>query len=399
MARCDVLVIGAGATGMLVAYRAAREGAQVILVDRAEPGAGASGHIAGLLAPADLTGLVGPIGNLARHSLRLWPDTVSQLEEDGEVSAGLRRTGLLWIADTDQERRLIDRLLPLDPDDDGEEEDDEGPTVTEAERGLLAQMGLRRAGPDDDPLVREDDTALLLDRVGVLDGRRLTDALLAACGRCRVLTRFNVEITDGVFTSRGFEGVRLSDGIRIAAEQTVLCTGAGLDRLVWIPPRLRVPMTTRVSVGMTLVGSRTELPDRRPVRKGPMAVVPIGDGRVWCGDWDRAGDGLEDRADTLGEMIDVGMRARALLPELAAGHVVQTSSRTAALAQDGLPVIGRASTGLLYATGFGSSGLLYAPAAAEMIVARLNGGNDADTDEAGRPFVPARLFPQVGASR
>jgi NADPH-dependent 2,4-dienoyl-CoA reductase/sulfur reductase-like enzyme len=45
--RCDVLVIGAGITGALVAERLTRDGRNVTIVDRELPGQGSTAAIAG----------------------------------------------------------------------------------------------------------------------------------------------------------------------------------------------------------------------------------------------------------------------------------------------------------------------------------------------------------------
>lgn len=51
MARVDLVVRGAGITGLAVAFEAARRGARVRVIETAHPGAGASGGLVGALAP------------------------------------------------------------------------------------------------------------------------------------------------------------------------------------------------------------------------------------------------------------------------------------------------------------------------------------------------------------
>ena len=47
----DVIVIGGGIIGCSIAWRLAREGARVVLIEREQPGAEASSAAAGLLVP------------------------------------------------------------------------------------------------------------------------------------------------------------------------------------------------------------------------------------------------------------------------------------------------------------------------------------------------------------
>ena len=49
----DVIIAGAGIIGMSLALELRQRGADVLLLDRAEPGSEASSAAAGMLAPAD----------------------------------------------------------------------------------------------------------------------------------------------------------------------------------------------------------------------------------------------------------------------------------------------------------------------------------------------------------
>ena len=78
MAR-HVVVIGAGIVGASIAWRVASRGARVTIVDRAEPGSGASSHSFAWIN----AGAKEPVGyhNLNRRSLEMWPRFADALGE------------------------------------------------------------------------------------------------------------------------------------------------------------------------------------------------------------------------------------------------------------------------------------------------------------------------------
>src|SRR5215218_11384361 len=112
--RYDAVVVGAGLIGLASAWRARKRGLSVLVVDRAtEPGAGASGVAAGMLAPvteADF-GEEGPLRvNLAGRER--WPAFAAELEEVTGLPTGYRDSGALVLAadrdDAEALRRLHD---------------------------------------------------------------------------------------------------------------------------------------------------------------------------------------------------------------------------------------------------------------------------------------------------
>src|SRR5918997_2354626 len=78
----DLVVVGAGVIGLSCAWRAAQAGLSVAVVEREEPGAGASGVAAGMLAPVTEA----TFGEQALLALNLdaraqWPAFAAELEE------------------------------------------------------------------------------------------------------------------------------------------------------------------------------------------------------------------------------------------------------------------------------------------------------------------------------
>src|SRR5215218_1981068 len=80
----DAIIVGGGVIGLACAWRAAERGADVCVLERDRPAAGASGVAAGMLAPVGEAswGEEGLLG-LNFESLRRWPAFAEQLEADG----------------------------------------------------------------------------------------------------------------------------------------------------------------------------------------------------------------------------------------------------------------------------------------------------------------------------
>ena len=93
----EVVVIGGGIVGSSAAYRLARAGARVTLVDRADAGhATAAG--AGIISPGTSARSGGPVFALAAASVAFYPELLAQLAADGELATGFETVGGLFIA-------------------------------------------------------------------------------------------------------------------------------------------------------------------------------------------------------------------------------------------------------------------------------------------------------------
>ena len=103
-----VVVIGGGIVGASIAWRIAARGQRVTLIDKAEPGSGASSHSFAWIN----AGAKEPIGyhNLNRRSLEMWPRFAASLGED----VGLRWGGKVsWETDPVAAEQLAARVNQL----------------------------------------------------------------------------------------------------------------------------------------------------------------------------------------------------------------------------------------------------------------------------------------------
>ncbi|HEY6377777.1 MAG TPA: FAD-dependent oxidoreductase, partial [Candidatus Dormibacteraeota bacterium] len=111
MTAYDVAVVGAGIAGCAVAMACAQRAARVALLDRGQPGAGASGAAAGLLAPGGETDQPGAFFDAARASLALWPELAAAATEASGIDCGLSIDGLLRLAQDAAEVAALERRL------------------------------------------------------------------------------------------------------------------------------------------------------------------------------------------------------------------------------------------------------------------------------------------------
>ena len=116
----DVVVVGAGAIGLACAWRAAQRGLRVRVLERDEPGAGASGVAAGMLAPVgEATWGEERLLEAALASHARWPAFAAELAEASGLDPGFIAGGALHVAlDRDEAaelRRRYELMRSLGP--------------------------------------------------------------------------------------------------------------------------------------------------------------------------------------------------------------------------------------------------------------------------------------------
>ncbi len=103
-----VVVIGAGIVGASIAWRVASRGIRVTIIDRGQPGGGASSHSFAWIN----AGAKEPVGyhNLNRRSLEMWPRFAQALGEDVDLRWGGK---VSWESDPDAAQALVARVQQL----------------------------------------------------------------------------------------------------------------------------------------------------------------------------------------------------------------------------------------------------------------------------------------------
>src|SRR3954470_3486403 len=94
-----VVIIGAGVAGLGIAWRLLQDGCTVTILERYQPGAGASWAAAGMLAvTAELEDAAEAERALAMRASALWPGFAAELEEASGRSVFLATDGALLLA-------------------------------------------------------------------------------------------------------------------------------------------------------------------------------------------------------------------------------------------------------------------------------------------------------------
>jgi glycine oxidase len=368
----DVAVVGGGAIGLAVAWRAAQRGLHVTVLERAEPGAGASRVAAGMIAPiSEARPKEQSLLRLSLASAATYPQFVSELREASGLDPGFLACGTLAAARDRDEAEALDRELVL--------RRDLGLSV----RRLRASEA-RRLEPGLAPALR---LALDVADDHVIDPRALTAALAEALRRAGGSLRTGCEVAEIAVSGGSVDGVRLEGGEEVSSGQVVIAAGVWSASLPGIPEHARIPL--RPVKGQTLQMHDPGGPGllTRVLRMSPGYVVPRGDGRYVLGAT------MEERGFdvtiTAGAIFELLRDAIELVPGIDEWVIDELLAGLRPGTPDNAPVLGPgALEGLQWATGHYRHGILLAPITAEILVAALAGE---EVTEVAAPFCAARF--------
>jgi glycine oxidase len=350
----DALIVGAGVIGLACAWRAATRGLDVLVLERARPGAGASDVAAGMLAPvAEATWGEEMLLDLALESHRLWPRFAAELAEGADREIGFLGLGALHVAlDRDEAAELRRRFALMGSLD------------------LAAEWLLPRSCRELEPGLGAVAGGVLAPHEAAVDPRALVAALATAFesagGRIEA-----AEVDGSILESGRLAGVRTADGRRHRAAATVLAAGAW-SSADWLPAAARPPIRPVKGQILTLRGPADEPVCERIVVTERVYLVPRGDGRLVVGATvEERGFDLRVTAGGVHELLREAYRA---LPDVAELELVETAAGLRPATPDNLPLIGPGTIdGLVLATGHYRNGILLAPITAERVLALLAG--------------------------
>jgi glycine oxidase len=365
----DAVVVGAGAIGLACAWRLAGRGLRVRVLERGDPGVGASSVAAGMLAPVgEATWGEERLLDLALASHLAWPGFADELAGLTGLDVGYAPIGALHVALDRDEAEELRRRFELMRELGLEADWLRGSECRRLEPGLATGVVAGVHAPHEAAV---DPPALV---------RALWRAVELAGGEVVVSS----ETVDAIFTGDRLEGVRTADGAEHRAEAVVLAAGCWSGALTWLPPRARPPVRPVKGQILTLRGPAEAPVCKRIVASERVYVVPRGDGRLIVGATvEERGFDLEVTAGGVLELLREGYRA---LPDVAELELAEVQVGLRPGTPDNAPLVGPGEvSGLVLATGHFRNGILLAPATADAVAAEIAGTERADVLEVAAP--------------
>src|SRR4051794_4927263 len=364
----DVVVVGGGVIGLSCAWRAAQRGARVAVVERGEPGGGATRVAAGMLAPiGEVTFGEPELLELTLAAARLYPELVAELEEASGETAGYEQLGALHLAlDRDeaaQLRRVHDLQRSLD---------------LEAE-----WLPPRRCRDLEPGLTPSFHGGVFASGEAAVDPRTLASALLAALRAQGAEVLTGTEVVDAMFDGERLAGVRTQDE-ELRADVVVLANGAWAGATEWLPEHARPPVRPVKGQVLELRRRDGEPPARRILASERVYLVPRADDRLIVGA--TVEEMGFDTAVTAGGIHELLREAYRLLPDVAEMELIDAIAGLRPGTPNNLPIVGPgAIDGLVVATGHFRNGILLAPLAAEAVADLLVGDRRSSLYRNSRP--------------
>lgn len=355
--RHDVVIVGAGVIGLSCAWRAAQSGLRVRVLEMAEPGSGASGVAAGMLAPVgEATWGEEALLDAALASHALWPEFAAELVEAGQAHSSLMRNGALHAAlDADEAgelRRRYDLMQSLGL----EAEWLTGRECRELEPGLGPSVFAGVHAPHE---------------AGV-DPIAIVSALRRACEGAGVEVVSGSAVTAALGDGQAIQGVVSEDGTEHCADWTLLAAGAWSGSVSWLPDDVAPPVRPVKGQILTLRGEPSDPVASRIVVSERVYLVPRSDGRLIAGATVEE-MGFDTRV-TAGGVFELLREAYRALPDVAELELERVVAGLRPGTPDNAPIVGAGGLdGLVLATGHFRNGILLAPLTAQGVVAHLLG--------------------------
>jgi glycine oxidase len=338
----DAIIAGGGIIGLSLALELRRRGADVLVLDRREPGQEASSAAAGMLASAD-PGTPVDLRLFAAESARLYPEFVQELQAASGISVDFRRQGtvvLLESSDTPlgHTRLSVAELKQLEP---------------------ALQLGGHSAF-----FLQEDS----------VDPDLLSQAAVKAARNAGVEIRSHTAVQQMRSHDGNIEVITQAE--QFVARVAVNCQGAWAGA----PVRPRKGQMCYLRPQNPALLSHV-------VRAPEAYLVPRSSGKILVGA--TVEDAGFDKSVEPETVENLHRAAAVLIPELSTALVVQSWAGLRPGTPDDLPIMGETETqGIFVSSGHFRNGILLAPAAAK-VMADLIMGRSSAIDIS--PFSPARF--------
>jgi len=338
------VIVGAGVAGLSIGWRLAAAGAEVTILERAQPGRGATWASAGMISTTAETGeSAGAEADFAKHSAHLWPHFAREVEEASGIDVGYRVDGTLIVAHTADEAAALSARA-------------KGSPALE----FLVPDGARSL----EPLLAPDILGALYDPdEAQVDNRALGMALAVAFRRAGG----NLQTNESVVrfdTQDGRVIGALTPFALHAADAFILAAGAWSGQIDGLPPEIVPPVVPVKGEMIALEPAGAALP-KHVIWGNGVYLVPR-KGRLLVGAT-VSRDGFDTRPTATAAQF-LFDRAATLLPDLAQWMLAEHWAGLRPGSPDDLPILGRSALeNLFIASGQFRNGILFAPAIADLM--------------------------------
>lgn len=344
----DVIVIGGGVIGLLLAWRLAQTGLSVTLFDKAQPGAEASAAALGVLSPQAGEHTREWLA-LAQASLALFPALADELRDLTGLDIELRDEGLLYAALDDEQWRELQADVNV-----------------QTGAGLPATLLTASAARELEPALNHAPNlrgVLHFTAAQQVDNVRLCSALVVACAQSGVVIRAGCEVTQLVREGERVIGV-WANGETHIAHHIVLANGSWARAVAGLPVRPAKGQALALAAPFRV----THVLDSDGIY-----IAPRRDGRLLVGATvEEAGFDKRPTAEGAQYLLTHALR---FLPALKDATLLNHWAGLRPRALDDLPILGPlpGATGLIVATGHFRNGILLAPITAQLVSEWVSG--------------------------
>ena len=375
-----VAVVGAGIVGASIAWRIARRGVRVTIIDRAEPGSGASSHSFAWVN----AGAKEPIGyhNLNRRSLEMWSRFAAALGED----VGLRWGGkVAWETEPEAAAALTARVRQL--------QSWGYPSRLVSKAELVELEPALDVGPVAAAEYNENE--------GQVEPQLVVDACIRRLTELEAAIHAGAAVVGLAQSADGTVRAVQTTGGDIEVDAVVLAAGTDTTDLAALAG---VSVPQAASPGVVI--RTTPLPPL--LRHVPVVYAPpldagwreihlrqCHDGRLMIGEGDQESLAEDDSQTHADALLD---RARRYLPGLDGARAIPVPVGWRPMPLDGYPVMGFAPEAPNLYVALTHSGVTLAPALSQLAAQEICDGVRADAVLA--PYRPERfagLTPQAAA--
>jgi glycine oxidase len=349
----DVLVVGAGAIGLSVAYYCAREGLSVAVIERGAVGREASWAGAGIVPAARATAGQSSYSKLLGLSSEMYPGLSAELREETGIDNGYVRCGGIEIGYDDRDLHAL-RSAAGHYSKEG--------IVWEP----LTPSEARRVEP---ALEGDFQIAYHIPEMAQVRNPRHLKALAAACARRQARIHTGVPACGFDLDGDTVKGVCTLDGTLTAAT-TVVTAGAWSGHLM---QSLGVQLPVRPVRGqIALLSTDTPLL-RRVIMMGKEYLVPRPDGRVLVGSTEED-VGFDCRPTSAG-IAGLLATAQQICPALGGATLERSWAGLRPSSPDSKPFLGPVPgyRGILVAAGHYRAGLQLSPITGLVIAQSIAG--------------------------